>query len=57
MINIKSSYLIRYAAFCQAGCTFWYSDFPSNVTCKRKCDQTYKYDVGGGYSDLAEVAR
>jgi len=47
----------KYAAFCQAGCTFFYAEHPSNITCKHKCDVTYKYNVDGGYSDLAEVAR
>ena len=47
----------KYAKFCEAGCTFFFSEYPSNTTCKRHCDATYKYDVDAGYSDLAEVAR
>jgi len=47
----------KYSDFCEAGCTFFFAENPSNITCKRTCDQTYRYDVDGGYSDLAEVAR
>ena len=45
----------KYATFCQAGCTFFYSEHPTNITCKRRCDEMYKYNVDGGYNDLAEV--
>eukprot|EP00615_Pteridomonas_danica_P018225 CAMPEP_0114396342 /NCGR_PEP_ID=MMETSP0102-20121206/13509_1 /TAXON_ID=38822 ORGANISM="Pteridomonas danica, Strain PT" /NCGR_SAMPLE_ID=MMETSP0102 /ASSEMBLY_ACC=CAM_ASM_000212 /LENGTH=198 /DNA_ID=CAMNT_0001557039 /DNA_START=76 /DNA_END=673 /DNA_ORIENTATION=+ len=47
----------KFSSFCEAGCNFFFSEFPSNTTCKRRCDRMYRYDVEGGYSDLAEVAR
>ena len=47
----------KYSKFCEAGCTFFFAEHPSNTTCKRRCDATYKYDVDAGYNDLAEVAR
>ena len=47
----------KYAKFCEAGCTFFFAEHPSNITCKRECDKKYRYDVDSGYSDLAEVAR
>lgn len=46
-----------YPEFCQLGCTYFYSTSPNNVTCKRRCDFTYRYNLSVGYSDWAEVAR
>jgi len=42
--------------FCQMGCQLFFSEFPYNVTCKRLCDFTYRYDTKVGYSDLNEQA-
>ena len=44
------------AEFCEAGCSFFFAQHPSNVTCKSECNATYTYDVSVGYNDLAEVA-
>ncbi len=49
-----------HAAFCQLGCTHWYSrptGVVTNVSCKAQCDEVYRYNLSTGYSHLAEVAR
>jgi len=43
--------------FCQVGCTYFFSTSPTNVTCKARCDYTYRYNGSVGYSDISEVAR
>jgi len=43
--------------FCKAGCTYFFATSPTNVTCKARCDYTYRYNGSVSYSDWSEVAR
>lgn len=44
------------ASFCKLGCQMFFSEYPTNFTCKRICDYQYRYKVTTGYSDIAEEA-
>lgn len=44
----------KQSQFCQLGCQMFYSEYPTNSTCKHACDMQYRYRLTQGYSDLAE---
>lgn len=47
----------KQSQFCQLGCQMFYSEFPTNKTCKVACDYQYRYKLTNEYSDIAEEAR
>lgn len=42
--------------FCKLGCQFFFTEFPTNITCRRSCDFAYRYKIPVQYSDIAEEA-
>jgi len=47
----------KQAQFCQLGCQMFFSEFPTNRTCRVACDYRYRYKLPNGYSDIAEESR
>src|SRR5690606_20318363 len=41
--------------FCKLGCQLFFSENPTNVSCKRACDWSYRYKITVEYNDLIEV--
>ena len=41
-------------AFCMLGCQYFFSDFPTNISCINECQRAYRYRVTTGYSDVIE---
>jgi hypothetical protein len=42
--------------FCKLGCQLFFTEFPTNITCRRSCDFAYRYKIPVEYSDIAEEA-
>lgn len=45
----------KFDGFCKLGCQLFFAEQPTNVTCKRSCDYSYRYKTTVQYSDLIEV--
>lgn len=43
--------------FCQLGCQLFFTEFPSNVTCKSNCEYYYRFQATNGYSNVADLAK
>jgi hypothetical protein len=43
-----------FMGFCDLGCQLFFSEQPTNSSCKRACDYFYRYRVTVDYSDLIE---
>ena len=49
-----TQYPTRNAAFCKLGCQYFFSDYPTNTSCIKQCEYSYRYKVTTGYSDVIE---
>jgi hypothetical protein len=44
----------KFDGFCKLGCQLFFSEVPTNLTCRKSCDFAYRYEVTVGYSDSIE---
>lgn len=54
---IPAEFPTKFSGFCKLGCQLFFSEDPYNVTCKRSCDYSYRYEVTVQYSDYIEISR